>query len=92
MSKDTAASKHICAKRPRANGENAGSAKRGRATLVTSELKKRICVMLERGHTVKTTVAACGISPRCYHDHCEQDAAFFAANPTRASLWQSPDR
>jgi hypothetical protein len=35
--------------------------------------------MLERGHTVKTTVAACGISPRCYHDHCEQDAAFFAA-------------
>ncbi len=35
--------------------------------------------MLERGHTVKTTVAALGVSPRCYHDHCEQDAAFFAA-------------
>ena len=53
--------------------------RRGRATLFTSALKKRICAMLERGHTVKTTVAACGISPRCYHDHCEQDAAFFAA-------------
>jgi len=62
-----------------ANRESARKSKRGRATLITSELKKRICAMLERGHTVKTTVAACGVSPRCYHDHCEQDAAFFAA-------------
>jgi hypothetical protein len=51
----------------------------GRRTLLTPALKKRICAMLERGHTVKTTVAALGVSPRCYHDHCEQDAAFFAA-------------
>lgn len=53
--------------------------KRGRRTLLTPALKKRICTMLERGHTVKTTVAALGVSPRCYHDHCEQDAAFLAA-------------
>ena len=53
--------------------------KRGRRTLLTPALQKRICAMLERGHTVKTTVAALGVSPRCYHDHCEQDAAFFAA-------------
>jgi hypothetical protein len=53
--------------------------KRGRATLVTSELKERICAMLERGHTVKTTVAACGISERCYFDHTRKDVAFSAA-------------
>ena len=53
--------------------------KRGRRTLLAPALKKRICAMLERGHTVKATVAALGVSPRCYHDHCEQDAAFFAA-------------
>jgi hypothetical protein len=52
--------------------------KRGRRTLLTPALKKRICAMLERGHTVKATVAALGVSPRCYHDHCEQDAAFLA--------------
>jgi hypothetical protein len=63
-------------KTPRHNPEHR---KPGRATLVTSELKKRICVMLERGHTVKTTVGACGISERCYFDHTKKDAAFSAA-------------
>src|SRR5947208_7154905 len=61
------------------NGPSLRRKKRGRATLLTPAVKKRICAMLERGHTVKTTVAALGVSPRCYHDHCEQDAAFFAA-------------
>jgi hypothetical protein len=57
----------------------AEKAKRGRRTLLTPALKKRICAMLERGHTVKTTVAALGVSPRSYHDYCERDAAFLAA-------------
>lgn len=79
MSKDKASSKHMGARTALANAENPEGPQRGRPTLLTSALKKRICEMLERGHTVKTTVAVCGISPRCYHDHCEQDAAFFAA-------------
>ena len=53
--------------------------KRGRRTLLTAVLKKRVCAMLERGHTVKSTVAACGISERCYFDHTRKDVAFSAA-------------
>jgi len=53
--------------------------KRGRKTLLTAAMRERIVQMLERGHTVKTTVAANGISERCYFDHCTKDPAFLAA-------------
>src|SRR5438552_10597116 len=79
MSKVKDRSKQISERKLVANRKNAKKLRRGRPTLVTFALKQRICAMLERGHTVKTTVAALGVSPRCYHDHCEQDAAFFAA-------------
>jgi hypothetical protein len=53
-------------------------AKQGRKTLLTPTLKQRICSLLARGHTVKTTCGACGISERSYHEWRGKDAAFFA--------------
>lgn len=52
---------------------------KGRKTLFTTALRKHICDLLARGHTIKTTCGACGISERAYHGHCAKDAAFLAA-------------
>jgi hypothetical protein len=57
--------------------------KRGRKTLLTAALRKRICEMLQRGHTIKTTCGALGFSERAYHEWCQKDSAF-AAQSLRA--------
>lgn len=51
---------------------------RGRRTALTPQLKRRICAMLRRGHTVGTTCGAVGISDRSFFDYCAKDAAFLA--------------
>jgi hypothetical protein len=51
---------------------------RGRRTRLTPQLKRKICKLLQRGHTVGTTCGAVGISERSYFDYCAKDAAFLA--------------
>src|SRR5947207_889749 len=57
--------------------------KRGRKTLLTAALRKRVCEMLRRGHTIRITTAALGFSERAYHEWCQKDSSF-AAQPLRA--------
>ena len=57
--------------------------KRGRKTLLTAALRKRVCEMLRRGHTIRTTTAALGFSERAYHEWCQKDSSF-AAQSLRA--------
>jgi hypothetical protein len=53
--------------------------KRGRKTLLTTALRKRVFEMLRRGHTIKTTCGTLGFSERSFHDYCAKDPAFLAA-------------
>jgi hypothetical protein len=52
--------------------------KRGRRTRLTPQLQRKICKLLERGHTVGTTCGAVGLSPRSFHDYCAKDSSFLA--------------
>jgi hypothetical protein len=51
---------------------------KGRRSNLTPQLRRKICKLFERGHTVGTVCAALGISDRSFHDYCERDAAFLA--------------
>jgi len=51
---------------------------KGRKSNLTPQLQRKICKLLERGHTVGTVCAALGISDRSFHDYCERDGAFLA--------------
>ena len=44
------------------------SKKKGRKSKLTPELRRRICIMLSRGHTIKTVCEAVGIAERTYYD------------------------
>src|SRR4029450_9182338 len=52
--------------------------RRGRRTRLTPQLQRKICKLLERGHTVGTTCGAVGLSPRSFHDYCAKDSSFLA--------------
>jgi hypothetical protein len=52
---------------------------KGRKKLCTPSLRKRICDLLARGHTIKTSCGLCGCSERSFFDWCDKDSAFFAA-------------
>jgi len=52
--------------------------KRGRKSLLTPALRKQVCRLLERGHTIATVSAAGGFSERSFFDWCEKNAAFLA--------------
>jgi hypothetical protein len=52
--------------------------RRGRRTRLTPQLQRKICKLLERGHTVGTTCGAVGLSPRSFHDYCVKDSSFLA--------------
>jgi hypothetical protein len=52
---------------------------KGRRTLFSSSLQTRICKLLARGHTVKTSCDAAGISDRTFHTWTAQRPAFLAA-------------
>ena len=52
---------------------------KGRKTLCTVALRKRLCDALARGHTIKTSCGLCGCSERSFFDWCQKDSAFFAA-------------
>ena len=53
--------------------------KLGRRTLRTAAERKAIVKLLEKGHTIKTVVAARGFSERSFFTRCEEDASFLAA-------------
>jgi hypothetical protein len=53
--------------------------KRGRRTLLTVHLRKRLCELLSAGNTVKTSCAAVGVSERSFFDWCEQKPHFAQA-------------
>jgi hypothetical protein len=52
--------------------------KRGRRTRLTPQLQRKICRLLERGHTVGTVCAALGLPDRSFHRYCARNAAFLA--------------
>jgi hypothetical protein len=52
---------------------------KGRRSNLTPQLQRRICRLLERGHTVATVCASLGISDRSFHTYCERNIAFLAA-------------
>ena len=52
---------------------------RGRKTLLTGAERTAICKLLEKGHTIKTVMAARGFSERSFHTWCEEDESFLAA-------------
>jgi hypothetical protein len=53
--------------------------KRGRKTLLTPQLQRRICKLLEQGLSVKTVCDDCEIGERTYFDWCQTNPAFSAA-------------
>jgi hypothetical protein len=54
--------------------------KRGRKTLLTAALRKRIFGMLRRGHTVRITAGTLGFSERVFFEWCQKDCSFAAAS------------
>ena len=56
--------------------------KRGRRTLLTSNLQKQLCKLLGQGHTIKTVCEAVGIAERTYYDW--QKHPHFSQATTRA--------
>jgi len=59
--------------------------KRGRKSLLTPTLHKKLCELLAAGNTIKTCCDAVGISERVYFDWCEQKVHFSqAVNRARA--------
>ena len=53
--------------------------KRGRKTLLTPQLQRCICKLLEQGLSVKTVCGDRGIGERTYYDWCQTNPAFSAA-------------
>jgi hypothetical protein len=53
--------------------------KRGRHTLYTKALTKRLCAWLRDGNTIVTACHAEGLGERTYYDFCERYPAFAAA-------------
>jgi hypothetical protein len=53
--------------------------RRGRKSLFTPQLQKRICDFLADANTIKTACDACGIGERTYFNFCERYPAFLAA-------------
>jgi hypothetical protein len=53
--------------------------KRGRRSRLTPQLQRKICKLLERGHTVGTVCAALGLPDRNFHRYCETNVTFLAA-------------
>jgi hypothetical protein len=52
--------------------------KRGRRTRLTPQLQRKICKLLERGHTVGTACGALGLPDRSFHRYCARNATFLA--------------
>lgn len=52
---------------------------KGRRTLFSASLQRRIVALLTKGHTVKTSCGAVGISERSFHTWCRAKPAFLAA-------------
>jgi hypothetical protein len=53
--------------------------RRGRKSLFTLKLKKRICDLLANANTIKTACDACGIGERTYFNFAQKYPAFLAA-------------
>src|SRR5262245_47792237 len=53
--------------------------RRGRRSRLTPQLQRKVCKLLERGHTVGTVCAALGLPDRSFHRYCERNATFLAA-------------
>jgi hypothetical protein len=52
--------------------------KRGRRSRLDARLKKRVCALLRRGHTVGTVCASLGLPDRTFHHYCQKSPAFLA--------------
>jgi hypothetical protein len=52
--------------------------KRGRRSRLTPQLRRKVCKLLERGHTVGNVCGALGLPDRTFHDYCAKDSAFLA--------------
>jgi hypothetical protein len=52
--------------------------KRGRRSRLTPQLRRKVCKLLERGHTVGTVCGALGLPDRTFHDYCAKHPAFLA--------------
>ena len=52
---------------------------RGRKTILDAKLTKRICDLLSCGNTIRTVVAAVGVSERVYFEWCERHPHFAQA-------------
>jgi hypothetical protein len=52
---------------------------KGRRSNLTPALQRKICKLLERGHTVATVCGALGLPDRSFHYYCQKSAAFLAA-------------
>jgi hypothetical protein len=67
-------------KKPAADGDDLSVMKtRGRKTLLIAAERTAIVKLLEKGHTIKTVMAARGFSERSFHTWCEEDESFLAA-------------
>ena len=51
---------------------------KGRKTLLTSAVRRRILSLLERGHTIRDVALASGFSERVFFNWCESDPSFSA--------------
>jgi hypothetical protein len=52
--------------------------RRGRRSRLTPQLQRKVCKLLERGHTVGTGCDALGLPDRTFHDYCAKHPAFLA--------------